>query len=218
MFAYEKKTPPEKKPLLKEVKPNAFKLLVDETRRKIMLLLRDRELNVCKMATELNMTPQTIHHHIQKLENAGLIHVTCEKRCGHIIESYYQATAENFICCAEKLEGEPSNKDLIDVLNGLTKMGVKMEVNEENVSKLREFQQEQMKIAKLRSPLHEMFKKCGSSGFFLMSGPVDPLNLERAYHYANLVMMSDEEYEESTKLDRALRQFLCSICQEKPKT
>ena len=204
--------------LFKEVKPKALNLLVDETRRKIMSLLRDKELNVCTIADELNMTPQTIYHHIKKLENAGLVHVTREKRCGHLIESYYQATAENFICCNEKPKGEPLKEDFMDVLTELNKMGFKMKVNKENASKLAEVQRRQMKFTKLRSPVDEMCMKCGATGFFLKFGPIDPLKLDRVYHYANLIMMSDEEYKESLKLNREMRQLLHSICQERPKT
>jgi DNA-binding transcriptional ArsR family regulator len=217
MFTSEKKTKPRKKMLLKEVKLEAFKLLADETRRKIMSLLRDRELNVCTIAAELNMTSQNIYHHMQKLENAGLIHVTREKRCDHLIESYYQATAENFICSTEELKGEPLKEDLMDTLNGLNKIGFKMEVNEEKVSELTELQQKRRKFTKLRSPVHEMCTKCSSTNFFLKFGQISPLKLDRIHHYANLIMMTDEEYEESIKHDRELRQFLRSICQKKPK-
>lgn len=217
MLASENKAKPVEKILLKEVEPEVFKLLVDETRRKIMFLLKDKELNVCKIADELSMTPQNIYHHIQKLEKAGLIHVTREKRCGHLIESYYQTTAENFICSAEKLKDEPLKEDLINALNELNKIGFEMEVNEEKSSKLAEIQQKQQKLTKLRSPIHNVCMKLGSTNFFLKFGPIDPLSLDRTYHYANLITMTDEEYEESIKLDRELRQFLRSICQEKPK-
>lgn len=204
--------------LYKEVTPKASNLLGDETRRKIMSLLRDKELSVCKIATELNMTPQNIYHHIKKLEKAGLIHVTREKRCGHFIESYYQATAQSFICSVEKVKSEPLKEDLMDILNGLNEIGFKIEVNEENASKLAELQQRRMKFTKLRSPVDEMCTKCGSTDFFLKFGPLDPLKLDRIHHYANFIMMTDEEYEESVELNREMRQFLRSICEEKPKT
>ena len=214
----DKKVKPQKKILLKEVKPEVFKLLGDETRRKIMDLVRDRELNACAIAEELNMTPQTIYHHIKKLEKAGLIHVTREERCGHWIESYYQATAENFCgCSAEKPKEEPLREDPMDVLNGLNEIGFKMEVNEGKASKLRELQQRRSKFTKLRSPVDEMCKKCGSTGFFMKSGMIDPVKLDKIYNHANLLMMTDEEYEESIRLDRELRKFLLSICEQKPK-
>ncbi len=217
MLASEKKTKPPKKLLLKEVKPEAFKLLGDETRRKIMLLLRDKELNVCTIADELKMTPQTIYHHMKKLEHTGLIHVTREERCGHLIESYYQATAENFICCTGEPKDESSQEDFMDALNGLNMIGFKIEADEKNASKLKDFQQKMRKFTKLLSPADKMFTKYGSTSFFLKSGPIDLLKLKRIYSYGNLIMMTDEEYEECIKIERELRQFLRSISREKPK-
>lgn len=204
--------------LCKTVKSEACKLLGGETQRKIIDLLRVRELAVCKIAKELNMTPQAIYHHIKKLENAGLVHVTREERCGHLIESYYRTTAENFICSTEELKGEPLKEDLMDILNGLNKIGFKVEVNEEKVSKLAEIQARRRKFKKLHSPVPDICMKCGSTDFFLKFGPMDPVKLDYIYGYADLIMMTDEEYEEKVKSDREFRQFLLSICQEKPKT
>ncbi len=217
MLASEDKTKPAIKMPLKEVKLEAFKLLGDETRRKIMLLLRDKELNVCAVANELKMTPQTIYHHMKKLEHAGLIQVTCEKRCGHLIESYYQATAENFICCTGKIKGETPQEDFVDALDGLNMIGFKMEANGEVRSKLKDFHQRMVRFTKLLPPVDEIFTKYGATSFLLKSGPVNLLKLKRIYSYGNLVMMTDEEYEKCTKLERRLRQFLRSICREKPK-
>lgn len=203
--------------LLKVVKPEAYKLLGDENRRKMIFLLRAKELTVSEIAKELNVTPQAIYHHIKKLENAGLVQVTREKRCGHLIESYYQVTAETFICGTGELKGEPLKEDLMDILNGLNKIGFKMEVDEEKASRLAEIQARRMKFKKLHSPVPEICMKCGSTDFFLKFGPLDPVKLDYIYHYADLIMMTDEEYEERVGLDRELRRFLLSICQEKPK-
>ena len=217
MLASENKTKPAIKMPLKEVKLEAFKLLGDETRRKIMFLLRDKELTVGAVADELKMTPQTTYHHMKKLEHAGLIQVACEKRCGHLIESYYQATAENFICCTGEPKDETSQEDFTDALKGLNMIGFKIEANEETASKLKDFHQKMMKFTKLLSPADKMFTKYGATSFFLKSGPIDLLKLKRIYSYGNLIIMTDEEYEKCIKLERELRQFLRSICREKPK-
>jgi len=42
-------------------------------------------------------------------------------------------------------------------------------------------------------------------------GPLNPLLLSRILQYANLVNMSEEEFEESLRLTRELREFLLSI-------
>ena len=76
--------------------PKAFYLFADETRRKIMHLLRVKEMNASQIAAELDLTPQAVYHHIKKLLKGGLVEVSREERCGHLIESYYRATAELF--------------------------------------------------------------------------------------------------------------------------
>ena len=76
--------------------PEAFKLMADETRRKIVFLLRAKEMTVSQIAHELNITPQTIYHHIKRLVEGNLVEVTREVRVDHLIESYYRATAEVF--------------------------------------------------------------------------------------------------------------------------
>lgn len=204
--------------LCKVVTPDACKLLGGETQRKIIDRLRAKELSVCDISKELNVTPQAIYHHIKKLENAGLISVTREERCGHLIESYYKTTAENFICSTEEIKGEPLKEDLAAVLSDLNKIGFKLEVTEEKMSELTEILAKQKKFEKLPSPALEICRKCGSTEFFVKFGPMDLVKLDHTYHYANLIMMTDEEYEEKINLERELRQFLISICTEKPKT
>src|SRR5439155_197835 len=53
--------------------PDAFQLLGDETRRRIIYLLRAKEMTVSQIAGELNLTPQAIYHHIRKLMDAGMV-------------------------------------------------------------------------------------------------------------------------------------------------
>ena len=78
--------------------PQEFQLLADGTRRKIIFLLRATEMTVSQISSNLGLTPQAIYHHIKKLQNAGFVTVEREKRVGHLIESYYRATAEAFLC------------------------------------------------------------------------------------------------------------------------
>src|SRR5437667_12355256 len=76
--------------------PKAFTLIGDETRRKVIYLLRAKEMTVSQIAAELNLTPQAIYHHIRKLRDSDLVEVAREERVDHFIETYYRATAEMF--------------------------------------------------------------------------------------------------------------------------
>src|SRR5207253_1996382 len=64
--------------------PDAFQLLGDETRRRIIYLLRAKEMTVSQIAGELNLTPQAIYHHIRKLRDAGMVEVAREQRVDHL--------------------------------------------------------------------------------------------------------------------------------------
>jgi DNA-binding transcriptional ArsR family regulator len=90
--------------------PEAFQLLADETRRKMVFLLRVKDMTVSQIAAELNLTPQAVYHHIKKLQKADLVEVSREERLGHLIESYYRATAESFYLSMGSTGGSASSR------------------------------------------------------------------------------------------------------------
>ena len=191
----------------KDVAPKAWKLLGDETRRNIIFLLRVKELTVSQISAELDMTPQAIYHHIKKLEKAGLVEVTHEERCGHLIESYYRATAETFLCSLGSLYKKKVKIDMLTVLDGLSKLGFKIESSDEIASKLVDLETKALKY-KGANKLEDAVVK--------LEKEMDFMTLEMVKHYADLMSMSQEEFDKRQKLGRALRQFLLSICKEKP--
>jgi len=193
---------------VKEVDPEAFKLLGEETRKKIIFLLRVKELTVSQISAELGVTPQAIYHHIKKLEAAGLVEVTREERIDHIIESYYQATAECFICSIGSLSKETVKVDMLDVLKGLNKIGFKIESSDEIASKLADFETRMLKYKGAKKLKDAIIK---------LEKDMDFMTLEIVKYYADIMLMSDEEFAKRQKLSREFRQFLLSICKEKPK-
>lgn len=52
---------------------NIFKALDDETRRKILELLREQDMNAGEIADRFQMTKPSISHHLEILKNAELI-------------------------------------------------------------------------------------------------------------------------------------------------
>lgn len=64
-----------------------FKALADETRLKIIRILVEKPLCVCELMAALNLTQPTASHHLQILENAGLIREEKQgkRRVYHII-------------------------------------------------------------------------------------------------------------------------------------
>ncbi len=193
---------------IKEVGPEAFKLLGDETRRKMIFLLRVKELTVSQISGELGITPQTIYHHIKKLEKIGLVKVAREERIDHIVESYYQATAETFICSIGSLRKETIKVDLVDVLEGLNKIGFKMEGHDEVVAKLIDLETKMIKYKGAKSLEDELVK---------LDKDLDFMTLHWIKRYADIMLMSEEEFAKRQKISKAIRQLLLSICRETPK-
>ncbi len=196
--------------LLKPISEEAFRLLGDETRRRIIFLLRENELTVREIASELDLTPQNIYHHMRRLQEAGLVGVTEERRAGHLIESYYTATADTFIYNDDRME-ERGLQSSIDVLNGLNEMGVGVDVSEENAERLSELQEGRARGVGAPSVANGICTYCSFSGYFMKFGPMNPLLLSRIIQYARMLEMTDGEFEEALDQTRRLRGFLLSI-------
>ena len=56
-----------------EKQSKVFKALADETRLRMLGLLRVREMCVCEVMVALNLTQPTASHHLGILENVGLV-------------------------------------------------------------------------------------------------------------------------------------------------
>src|SRR3972149_142093 len=113
-------------------KPEAFQLLADETRRRIVYLLRAKEMAVSQIASDLNLTPQAIYHHIRKMRDADLVEVAPQERVDHFIETYYRATAEVFNLSHG--EGQPqavAEAKTLEAIQGLAKAGFSVRVDPE---------------------------------------------------------------------------------------
>ncbi|MDV3103856.1 winged helix-turn-helix domain-containing protein [Thermococcus waiotapuensis] len=76
--------------------PEVIKLMLEDTRRKILQLLRNREMTISQLSEILGKTPQTVYHHIEKLKEAGLIEVKRTEMKGNLVEKYYGRTADAF--------------------------------------------------------------------------------------------------------------------------
>ena len=193
---------------IKEVTPEAFKLIGDATRKRIIFLLRVKELTISQISSELGMTPQAIYHHIKRLEAAGLVEVTREERVDHLIESYYQSTAETFLCSIGSFPKETARRDILGVLDGLKKIGFQIETNDEIADELVNLEEKLVKH-KGTKELERTIEK--------LEEDLDIFTSNMVRHYADLMLMSEEEYAKRQELSKELRRFLLSICTKKPK-
>jgi len=186
--------------------PEAFQLVADETRRKIIYLLRAKEMTVSQIASDLNLTPQAVYHHIKKLLNGGMVEVVKEERVGHLIESFYRATAEVFSFSLGKTPTgvKVARDQVITVLNSLKKLGYKVD-------------QDEKKISKLVDVLVEHEQCCGSEKLeekISKLEDIDFLTQQSVQEYAETLMMSDEEFTRRLELKRRFRDLLKSLAKK----
>lgn len=166
--------------------PKAFQLLADGTRRKIVFLLRAKEMTVSQIAAGLNITPQAVYHHVKRLKKGDLIEVSKEVRVDHLIESYYRATAETFICSVGRVsqDREYTKEQVTTVLQALKKLGFNLEFDEDQISQLVDLQV-------------ELEHDCCSSNFedeISELDDVDFLTKQTVQKWAQTLSMSDEEF------------------------
>lgn len=181
--------------------PKAFELLADETRRKIIYLLRVKEMTVSQIAAELGLTAQAIYHHVRKMKAASLIEVSREERVGHFIETYYRSASEMFILS----HGQASRKQTLDeltkgALEGLAKLGMMAAPGPELVSKVAKIMKELDGCCKK----HEWLDKIGGMDdvpFFVKQSMSE---------FAHVLAEEDAQFEHSIRLQRELRELLKS--------
>ncbi len=194
--------------------PEAYQLLADETRRKILYLLRVKEMTVNQLAAELGLSAQAIYHHIRKLLQGKMVEVTREERVGHLIESYYRATAEDFLLSMGKIKAKSMRdkaqvkEQIAAVFKAYQKFGLNVKHDDQTI----------MKIADLWAALQENCSDCRDPQIQDEIWGSDELSLMEKTMAAELVsilLMTDQEFAQNEKSRRELRAFLQSSIREK---
>lgn len=85
--------------------PEVAKLLADETRRKILLLLRVAEMTPQQLAKLLGKNVSSITHHLSMLERGGLVKVARVEVRRNLMVKWYRAAARRIIVSYELAEG-----------------------------------------------------------------------------------------------------------------
>lgn len=183
--------------------PECFQLIGDETRRRIIFLLRAKPMNVSQIAEALELSPPTVYHHIQKLKKTNMVEVAYEKRCGHLIESYYQATAEVFhFIIGESPQASESHKEAVkSIVDGLNRLGFDVKYDEKIAEEIVETEK---KLDSFKD--NEEFIE-SVSGF----EDINPIYRQSIIWIAKLLSASDKEYEERLELERKYRELYNSL-------
>ena len=191
------------KPIMTITDPEAVKVAVDETRRKILYLLRAKEMTVSKISDELNLTPQTVYHHIKKLCNVGMVEVAKEVRVDHLIESYYRATAEVFHFTVGK---ETNSKETVAekvkaTLEGLKRIGYNLKYNQMTINEL----------AELSIILDDCCTCKDTEEAISKLDDVDYFTKQEIQEYSGLLTMSDQELNERNCVKERFTKLLRSL-------
>jgi DNA-binding transcriptional ArsR family regulator len=191
------------KPIMTITDPEAVKVAVDETRRKILYLLRAKEMTVSKISDELNLTPQTVYHHIKKLCNVGMVEVAKEVRVDHLIESYYRATAEVFHFTVGK---ETNSKETVAekvkaTLEGLKRIGYNLKYDQMTINEL----------AELSIILDDCCTCKDTEEAISKLDDVDYFTKQEIQEYSGLLTMSDQELNERNCVKERFTKLLRSL-------
>lgn len=188
--------------------PEAFRLLADETRRRVIYLLRAKDMTVSQIAAELNLTPQAIYHHIRKMRDTGLVEVAREERVDHFIETYYRATAEIFnFSHGEGMPQAFAEEKTRETLKAMSKIGLNVRTDPEVVSR----------IVELGKKMEQLGEKGELSDSIASLEDVDFFVKQEVAHLAKLLTITDKEFTEYLSLEREYRKLVRSLLEEPTK-
>ncbi len=187
--------------------PKAMELLGDETRRRVIYLLRGNEMSVSQLASQLDKTPQAIYHQIKKLNEAGLVEVAREQRIGHLVEAYYRATAEifQFTHGSSGSPGSLSESQLRPILKALTKLGLAEELDDQAVGQ----------IVSLQNRLFTLGSRPGLEHEIEKMEELDFLAKQGLLEYAKMMSMADAEFQEFLDIHSRTRAILRSTANQR---
>ncbi len=74
-----------------------LKISLEDTRKNILSLLRVRDMSISQLAEALDKDPSNINRHLSKLESAGFVMVTGERKVNNIPQKLYGRTADSFL-------------------------------------------------------------------------------------------------------------------------
>jgi DNA-binding transcriptional ArsR family regulator len=189
--------------------PKAFEVVADETRRRIIYLLRARELTVSQIAEALNRTPQAIYVHIRKLVQTGMVEVAREERVGHFIETYYRSTAEVFEFSYGRERSERyAEQEVTEGLQALTKLGLRVRLDKERVSELVEVLRKIDTIG-ADPKLEETVAQLEGVGF---------MGKQKVAMYTKFLFMTDKQFKEWLNLYQRFRTLLSETVTPNTKT
>ena len=129
-----------------------------------------------------------------------------EERIDHFIETYYQATAEVFeFRHGEGTSREYTEQQVRESLQGLPKLGFDVRLDDKVIERLVSLQVEKQEYGKY-AEFHEKAEEIEDLDFWARG---------MAAGFANILAMTDEDFEKRQRLSREFRNALRSTVVEK---
>ena len=85
-------------------RPEHIKALAHPLRQQILELMIEAPITTKQVADRLGEKPTKLYHHVETLEQAGLIKLVKTKRKRGTVEKYYEAVAERFVMKRQAVE------------------------------------------------------------------------------------------------------------------
>ncbi len=107
-----------------------LKVLSDPSRLRMLTLLMERDMSISGIAKALDLTPATVHHHINQLLAAKLIEPTKTEIRGNLVEKYYHIPGTSLDSSAIWDQLSPADKvnyrlAVLGMLKGLVNEAIK---------------------------------------------------------------------------------------------
>lgn len=83
---------------------DAIKIAIEPNRKRILALLNSQDMTVSELANALRKDISTVYRHMHKLEGAGLIESSGERRMHNIPEKVFRRTAKHFLFSSEAVK------------------------------------------------------------------------------------------------------------------
>ncbi len=112
--------------------PETAKLLAEESRRRMLHMLRHQEMSITGLAKALDKPHSSVQHHLTLLKDAGLVTETRQAKVRNMVQPFYRATAHRFIISYSLTEALAEDETFITwrrgqrnkIIEGLRDIGI----------------------------------------------------------------------------------------------
>lgn len=112
--------------------PETARLLGEENRRRMLHMLRHREMSVTDLAKALDKPHSSVQHHLNLLRDVGLVTETRQEKVRNMVQPFYRATAHRFIISYSLTEALADDEAFITwrrsqrnkIIDGLREIGI----------------------------------------------------------------------------------------------